>query len=89
MVAHTGEVAVGGGALLVAVGLAQQTVQVQDELGELAVTVGLIDPLPGEMDRVLEVLLAEECSRLEACHLTGGSGLGVFGPSTTVRRTLR
>ena len=44
----TGEVAVVGAALLMAVGLAHRTVHVQDEFRELAVLVGLVDPLAGE-----------------------------------------
>jgi hypothetical protein len=40
----TAEVAVGGAALLMAARLAHQTVHVQDEFGELAMLVGLVDP---------------------------------------------
>jgi hypothetical protein len=69
------------GALLVAVGLAHRTVHVQDELGELAVAVGLVDPLPGEIHQMLEVLCAGECIRLEACHLTGGGCRLILGPT--------
>jgi hypothetical protein len=82
MVAQAGEVAVVGGALLVAVGLAHRAVHVQDELGGLAVTVSLVDPLPGEIDQVLEVVLAGEYFRLEAGHLTGGSRCLALGPAT-------
>jgi hypothetical protein len=64
-----------------AVGLVHRTVHVQDELGELAVAVGLVDPLPGQIDQVLEVALAGECFRLEARHLTGGRRRMVLGPA--------
>jgi hypothetical protein len=53
MVAQAGEIAVGGAALLTAVGLAHRTVHVQDEPDEFTAAVGLADPLPGEIDQVL------------------------------------
>jgi hypothetical protein len=34
-----------------------------------------------EIDQELEVVLAGECFRLEARHLTGGRCGGVFGPA--------
>src|SRR5438105_14910609 len=57
---------------------ASPTVHVQDELRELAMLVGLVDPLAGQIHQVLEVLLGGECFRLEAGHFAGGSGLTVF-----------
>ena len=43
---------------------------------------GPIDPLPGEVHQVLEVLGGAEGLGLEACHLAGGSGLVVLGAAT-------
>jgi hypothetical protein len=45
VVARTAEVAVVGGPLLTAVGLADGAVHVEDQLGELTVRMGLVDPL--------------------------------------------
>src|SRR5262249_7052699 len=82
VVAGTAEVTVVGRALLMAVGLAHRTVHVQDELRELAVLMGLVDPLAGEVHQVLEVLLGAESLGLEAGHLTGGSRRTVLGAAT-------
>ena len=65
-----------------AVGLADGTVQVQDEFGELAVAVSRIDPRTGEIHQVLEVLLGAEGFGLEAGHLTGGGCGLIVGPTT-------
>src|SRR5262249_16167632 len=63
----------------VAVGLAHRAVQVQDELVELTVLMGLVVPSTGDVHQVIEVVLGAEGLGLEAAHLAGGSGLGVFG----------
>jgi hypothetical protein len=60
----------------------QQPQQLRQGKRGIAAAVGLVDPLPGEIDPVLEVLLAGECFRLEACHLPGGSRCVVLGPAT-------
>ena len=73
--------AVVGRALLLAVGLADRAVHVEDELGELAVLMGLVDPLAGEVHQVLEVLVGAEGLGLEAGHLAGGGCRVVLGPA--------
>src|SRR5262249_43296592 len=55
---------------------------VQDELGELALLMGLVDPPPGEVHQQLQVLLGAEGLGLETRHLTGGSRLVVLGATT-------
>jgi hypothetical protein len=65
----------------VAIGLVHRAVHVEDELAELAVAVGLVDPLPGEIDQLLEVVRAGECFCLETGHLADGSGLSVLCPT--------
>ncbi len=82
VVAGAFKVAVVGGALLLTVGLTDRTVPVQDELGALAVAVGLVDPLAGEIDQMLEVLRGAEGLGLEACHLPGGGGRLILGRTT-------
>lgn len=82
MVTGTAKVTVVGAALLMAVGLADRAVHVQDELLELAVLMGLADPLAREVHQVLEVVIGAEGLGLEAGHLAGGSRLDVLGPAT-------
>src|SRR5262249_59375587 len=82
VIASAAEMAVVGRAFLMAVGLAHRAVHVQDELGELAVLMSLVDPLAGEVHQVLEVLFAGVSVRFEARHLTGGSWWLVLGPAT-------
>src|SRR5262249_50879316 len=82
VVGGTAEVAVVGAALLMALGLADGAGPVQDELLELAVLMGLADPLAREVHQVLEVVLGAEGLGLEAGHLAGGSRLEVLGPAT-------
>jgi hypothetical protein len=64
------------------VGLGHGTAHVEDELRELAMLMGLADPLAGEIHQLLEVLLGGECFRLEGGHLAGGSGRLVLGAAT-------
>jgi hypothetical protein len=82
VVARTAEVAVVGAALLTAVGLADGAVHVEDQLGELTVRMGLVDPLARQIDQERQILVGAECVGLEAGHLTGGRGCGVLGPAT-------
>ena len=49
--------AVVGRAFLMAVGLAHRAIHVQDELGELAVLAGLVDPWPERSIRCLRLSL--------------------------------
>lgn len=68
-----------GRAFLVAVGLAHGAVNVQDQPGEFAVAMGLVDPLPRDVDQELQVLLGAEGIGLKAGHLTGRSRRLVLG----------
>lgn len=90
MVAHAGEVAVVGGPLLVAVGLARRAVHIQDELGERAMAVGLVDPLPGEIDQVEGIIFAlthwhPRSFRQEVVGNAGFSGENAQTPCRTNR----
>ena len=75
------EEAILGRAFLVAAGLADGTVHVEDELGEIAVAMGLVDPLPEKIHQLVEVLFGADGIGLEAIHLTGRSGRLVLGPA--------
>ena len=81
MVAGAAEVAVVGGALLLAVGLADRAVHVEDEPGELAVPVGAIDPLAGEVHQPVQVVAGREGLGLEAGDLAGRGRRVVPGPT--------
>jgi hypothetical protein len=65
-----------------AVGLAGGAVHVRDELLELAVLMGLADPLARGVHQVLEAVLGAEGLGLEAGHLAGGSRPDALGPAT-------
>src|SRR5512135_2221748 len=81
MVAGTAEVAVEGGALLPAVGLADRAVHVEDDPGELAVPVRAIDPPAGQVHQPAQVRAGRERLGLEPADLTGGGGGMVPGPT--------
>src|SRR5512135_1346953 len=85
MVAGTAEVAVEGGALLPAVGLADRAVHVEDDPGELAVSVRAIDPPAGQVHQPVQVLARRERLGLEPGDLTGRGGGMVPGPTADHR----
>ena len=81
MVAGAAEVAVVGGALLLAVGLADRAVHVEDDPGELAMPVRAIDPLAGQVHQPVQVLAGRERLGLEPADLAGRGGRMVSGPT--------
>jgi hypothetical protein len=75
MIAGAGEVAVIGGAFLIAMGRADAAVHVEhDCLGRMP-PMHPINPLPRQIGQRGEVLVGGKELRLEAPHLAGGSGL--------------
>ena len=66
VVARIAGLAVDGRPFQLTGSLAHRAVPVQDEAGEFAVMPGLVDPLPGELHLVLDVLLAGDGFRFEA-----------------------
>ena len=64
-----------------AVGLAHRTVHVEDELGELAVLMGLVDPLPGESIRYLRFSLVLRVSVSKRAISLVEAAVCVLGPA--------
>ena len=78
--------AVVGRALLLAVGLADRAVHVEDEPGELAVPVGAVDPLAGEVHQPLQVVRVVRVSvSNRAISLVEAAVWSLARPPTTVR----
>src|SRR5680860_1450664 len=75
MIAGTGEVAVVGGAFLVAIGRAHARVHVEHDALRRTAAVHPVDPSTGEIGEHGEVLIIREPLRLEPAHLAGGGCL--------------
>ena len=81
MIAGAGEVAVVGGAFLIAIGRADARVHVEHDAVRRAAAMHPVDPLPGEIGERGEVLITRQPLRLEAPHLAGGGRLLRHGPT--------
>ncbi len=75
MIAGASEVSVVGRSFLVAVGRADATVHVENDLRRRAMAVHTVDPMPGKIGKRGEVFLGGQNLRLEASHLTGRGSL--------------
>ena len=71
MIAGAGEVAVVGGAFLIAIGRADTRIHVEHDGPQRAAAVNAVDPLPGQVGERGEVLVTREPLGLEPPHLAG------------------
>jgi hypothetical protein len=79
MVAGTGEVAVVGGAFLLAMGRADARIHIEDDGPRRAPARNGVDPLPRETGERGEVLVTREPFRLEPPHLAGRGRIALDG----------
>ncbi len=82
MIAGASEVAVVGGAFLLAIGLAHTGVHVEHDAVQRTAAVHPLNPSPAEISERDKVLLVRKPLRLEAPHLAGGGGLLRCGVTT-------
>ncbi len=75
MAADAFKVAVVGRALLLAVGLADRAIQVEDQLFQRPSSLDLVDPLAGEIHQRREIACGAERLRFKPAHFAGRSGL--------------
>src|SRR5665811_958785 len=75
MIAVAGEVAVEGGAFLVAIGLAHTRVHVEHDAVQRTAAVHPVNPSPAEIGERDKVLIIRKPLGLEASHLAGGGCL--------------
>src|SRR5674476_71497 len=81
MIAGAGEVAVVGGAFLVAIGLAHTRVHVEHDAVQRATAVYPVNPSPAKIGERNKVLIIRKPLGLEASHLAGGGCLLRCGPT--------
>src|ERR1017187_1132167 len=89
MITGAGEVAVVGGAFLIAIGLAHARVHVEHNAVQWTVAVHPVNPSPGEIGERDKVLIVRKPLGLEASHLAGGGCLlrcGVTADNPAHRR---
>src|SRR5664279_6644986 len=89
MITGAGEVAVVGGAFLVAIGLAHTRVHVEHDIVQRTAAANPVNPSPAEIGERDKVLIIRKPIRLEASHLAGGGCLlrcGVTADNPAHRR---